>query len=276
MAIQQHSSMQTHLVSHPSHSQSSPNFFFCVSPMQTLALFSAFDRGRNTLLEQHSTPAGGMFGGQETRGWCSHRSYGRVLHTLFVLVISYMWLFMGIHGILEAEDTEELVGYVVSVIVWVFWALLYCYLCKVPYFWVARRARRAMRRAPRSGRSLEDGLTSADLSWRRRGWLVMLRARARSQSSSSTLPMWNLATAARRMSASFGRLRAICRSTTSCSVLLRRDVIVDVSHVGRPPDEHPTPVGPTETDAVEHLRQVVNTAVHVQEEGLFRNIVSYL
>ena len=130
--------------------------------------------------------------------------------------------------------------------------------------------RRERSGTPRYGRegpstSLEEGLTPADESWRRRGWLVILRARTQPATSATVVsPQWNLTTVARRLSATIKSLRTTRQSPTSNrAVLWQGGAAV-------------SPTASTEASTTGRFSQVVNTVVHLPEEGLFRRILLYL
>lgn len=166
------------------------------------------------------------------------------------------------------ERTDNIVFFVLMGFVLLFSTVIFFY---VPCRWLANQARRTRRQAAQIGRGLEDGLTPAEISWRRRGWLIVLRARERRvELSAAGLKRWKVARVARRLLATVQSLRATRLSSTSTRAVLGNHV------ASRQNEDVASPLCSTEADAASYLREAVNTMVHLSEEGVFRNIVLYL
>ncbi|CAM9514737.1 unnamed protein product [Sphacelaria rigidula] len=178
-----------------------------------------------------------------------------------VALLSLLWAsWVGFVSIAEGPF-DIVLSFIMGLVLLYFTA--FCF--STPPCGIEIRSRRAIRRAPQGGSSREDRSTSADMSWRRRGWLVVLRARARQELPlPSTLPRWNLTAVSRRLSATVRSLRATRQSPTIDRAALRED------------DSAASPLGSTQADATGSLHQAVSTVVHLPEEGIFRNIILHL
>lgn len=253
-------------------------------PRRKRSCFLGTLRGARAGLPQHSATAEAMFTFNSGRASSPHRlsaaGFAALVVLLFSPLLCFVWYKWYIHFSGAEDDTDEEAALVLLAVLLAI-VTSFCLLSSIRIaisFCRQNRDWRVIQQAPSTERRLEDGPTPAELSWRRRGWLVMLRARSRSTPSSSSKirRRWRLTAASRSLLAMIEKRREPRHTAPDSGPIPRRGAISVYRVETRLGNDLLIPAGSTRAGSVEHLRQVVTAVVHVPEEGVFRNIAMYM
>lgn len=197
--------------------------------------------------------------GTTLRASCSGSTFNDVLFGIVFLLILVGCYYVGVAALVGAISWAS-PGFFVLPVLWfmfvVYLSFLWCAvyartpLCAARDFLLATGETRVRRDA-----SIEDG-TSADSFWRKRGWLVMMRARERASFVVSRRTWFHMSLSALNFPRRRGVMRRPDRRVNNHSNMLFAGAAVSLE--------------------AKQLRRLVTAIVRIEEEGVFREIITCL